>query len=68
MTLVDDDLLECLTDLSESTRQLMIMAQNGECKIGAINSETLEQVTQRVAEIQESLAYIQYHEDNLENN
>lgn len=68
MTLISEERLACLDDMLSATSRLMIFLRDGHCELGCNDPEVIDDVRNSVSEIQKSLAYIQYHDDNVQNN
>lgn len=68
MTLISSERLACLEDMLSATSRLMIFLRDGQCELGCKDPEIVDDVRNSVGGIQESLAYLQYHDDNVKNN
>jgi hypothetical protein len=68
MTLISEERLACLDDMLSATSRLMIFLRDGQCELGCRDPEIVEDVRNSVGEIQKALAYLQYHDDNVQNN
>jgi hypothetical protein len=68
ITLISEERLACLDDMLSATSRLMIFLRDGQCELGCRDPEIVEDVRNSVGEIQKALAYLQYHDDNVQNN